>query len=379
MIRLAALLVLIAATAPAATKTGRYHNRDAWTVDTPTLRVSILQWGGHIAEIALKEPGTLNPLWVQKRPTIDPYQYDAKLHEKYYGGGSGARLISGIAGHNLCFPFWGDPTEAEFKAGMTYHGETAIVQWRLSTAADDGLTVIADMPESGTRFIRKVKVAGQVAYFVSTGENRTAWDKAVGWCEHATIAAPFLEKGVTQIEASLTRGRNLGDESGKEFAWPTGFDGEARIDLRTVRNIEKSGFVNNFLIDPKREIAFFSAYHPRLRQVFGYVFRRAEFPWLNIWEANEPAMLTRGLEFSNTPTHGTLKAMVQAKPIFNTPMYEWIDARSGITKRFAAFSARVPEGYQGVADVRVSGAKLELVELKTGKVQALDFDGGFFK
>ena len=82
-------------------RTGRFQNRDSWTVETPALRVSILQSGGHVAEIVLKGDAEVNPLWVQKRPTIDADQYDPAKHEKLYGGGPGARLMAGLVGHNL--------------------------------------------------------------------------------------------------------------------------------------------------------------------------------------------------------------------------------------------------------------------------------------
>src|SRR6266853_4298914 len=86
-------------------RTGRFQNRDSWVVDTPALRVSIMQSGGHVAEIVLKGGGEVNPLWVQNGPTLDAEQYDPARHEKLYGGGPGARLMAGLVGHNLCFPF----------------------------------------------------------------------------------------------------------------------------------------------------------------------------------------------------------------------------------------------------------------------------------
>ena len=355
-------------------RTGRFHDRDSWVVDTSGLRVSVLQSGGHVAEIVLKGGAELSPLWVPTLPTIDAEQYDAARHEKFYGGGPSARLLAGLIGHNVCFPFWGDPSEAEFKAGMTFHGETGVTRWKLIYAKGDTLLVSADLPESKTRFTRSLRVAGAVAYFTETAENLSAWDRPVGWCEHVTIGPPFLEKGVTVIDASLTRGRNAGDTSGKEFAWPAGM-AETGIDLQKVRDVASSGFVNNFLVDRARPFAFFTAFHPKRKLLFGYIFARQDFPWLNVWEANNPAMLTRAMEFSNTPTHGTLRELVKTPELFGAPAYEWLDAKGRMTKKFAAFSAHVPEDYKGVADVRIAGSKLEIVERVTGRVATLEWNG----
>jgi hypothetical protein len=141
-----------------------------------------------------------------------------------------------------------------------------------------------------------------------------------------------------------------------------------------VRDVPRSGFVNNFLVDPGRAYGFFAAVHPRLRLLFGYVFARDQFPWLNIWEANTAQMLTRGMEFSNTPTHGTLRALVAVPQAFGAPAYEWLDARGRLRKRFVAFSTLVPEKYRGVADIRIGSGTLEIVERETGRVLALDLD-----
>jgi len=189
------------------------------------------------------------------------------------------------------------------------------------------------------------------------------------------MGPPFLEKGVTVTDASLTRGRMSGDASRREFVWPSGA-AETPINLRTVRNIPRSGFVNNFLVDPAREYGFFAAFHPRLKLLFGYIFPRKSFPWLSIWEANNPEMLTRGMEFSNTPTHGTMKELVKTPELFGVTAYEWLDAKGKITKKFAAFTARVADWYRGVADVRLAGGKLEIVERETGQVIKLDWDRG---
>ncbi len=368
--------VSLAAAGAAATGPSRFQNRDAWTVDAPRLRVTIVQSGGHVGEIVLKGEGAVNPLWIQGRRTIDPETYVAARDAKFYGGGSGAKLMSGLMGHNLCFPFWGDPSPSEAAAGMTYHGETGVVRWRQLAGRDDSLTLRADLPESRTRVTRTVRVRGQIAYFEETAENESAWDRPVGWCEHVTLGPPFLERGATVIDASLTRGRASGDPTHREFRWPQGFEKQT-IDLRKIRDVKAAeGFVNDFLVDPSREYGYFAALNPRLHLLFGYVFPRAQFRWLNIWEANNAEMFTRGMEFSNTPVHGTLKVLVRTPQLWDTPTFEWLDAKSKLAKRYCAFSARVPENYRGVADIRVQGANLEIVERETGKTMRLEFEPG---
>lgn len=379
---LAALVPMLAASQ---VRVAKYQGRDVWRVESPEVRVAITQVGGHIAEIVLKGEMEINPLWLQSRPTIDATEYIPRKHEKLYGGGAAAKLLSGLMGHNLCFPYWGDPSDSEYRAGMTFHGEAGIVRWRKLSEQHAGrrhqIRLAADMPESKTRFTRTITLfPGQpVVYFENQAENLAALDRPIGWCEHVTVGPPFLKKGVTLFDAALTRGRRSGDTSGQEFRWPEG-QAEASVNLRTLRDVERSGFVNNFLVDPAREFAFFTTVNPEQGLLFGYLFRRAEFPWLNFWETNQPAdddqpaLLARGLEFSNTPTHGSLKALVAVPTLFGVPAFEWLNARSSLIKKFCAFSARVPVGFQGVEDIKVESRLLVITEKGRDRIVNVLFD-----
>jgi hypothetical protein len=379
------MLCAITLNAWAEVRSAKLQNREVWQIESPQLRVTITQVGGHVAELVLKGRDGLNPLWVQSRPTIEPTEFIREKHEKLYGGGPASRLLSGLIGHNLCFPYWGDPSESEYQAGMTFHGETGIVRWQRVGEQKEGaaqqLSIAADLPESRTRFTRTISLTAEesVVYFENRAENLSALDRPVGWCEHVTVGPLFLKKGVTLFDASLTRGRNIGDSSGKSFEWPTG-QAETAINLRTVRDIERSGYVNNFLVDPKGEFGYFTAVNSEQRLLLGYLFRRTEFPWLNVWEANQtatndqPAMLARGLEFSNTPTHGSLKALVAVPKLWDVPAYEWLSARGALVKRFCAFSAEVPDGFKGVQEIRVKDKALEIVERDNGRIVRIAFD-----
>ena len=307
--------------------------------------MTILQSGGHVAELVLKEDGAVNPLWTQSRPTIDPDRFDPARDSAKYGGGSGAKLMSGLAGHNLCFPFWGNPSDTEDRAGMTYHGETGIARWRKLAGGTDWLTVSADLPESLTRFTRTVRIRNQVALFEETAENLSAWDRPVGWCEHVTFGPPFLERGVTEFGASVTRGRVM--SSGKEIRWSDG------LGMQSSR-----GFVDNFLIDSSRDLAWITAYHPGRHLLVGYVFRPRDFPWLNIWESNGRDMTTRGMELSNTPVHGTMRAIVAEPKLWDVPTFDWLPAKGKLGKRYLAFSTHTTSAPGAIKGVALEGKML---------------------
>jgi hypothetical protein len=355
-----------------ATAVTQYTGRSAWTIDAPHLRVTVLKGGGHVAEIALKTPGAVNPLWVQSKPTMDPVNFVAARDAQRYGGDASAKLMSGLAGHSLCFPYWGNPSPSEERAGMTFHGETGIVDWRLLRSGDGWLELGAELPESHTRFVRRLTVHGTVVWFDETATNEAAWDRPVSWCEHVTMGAPFLERGVTTFAASATRGRPNGSAANAQQVWPQGREDDKEIDLETVRHAASGGEVNNYLVDPSRAIGYFAAFNPKQSLVFGYIFRRTDFHWLNVWESFTPDIFTRGMEISDTPVHGTARALVGTPSLWDTPTFEWLNAKASLHKQFAAFSVAVPRGFRGVRDVVVEGSRLKIVQRDGGPGIVID-------
>lgn len=345
-------------------------------METEQLRVTVLECGGHVAEIVCKSAGDTNPLWVQNRPTIDSDQFDPRIHGAIYGVDAEARAISGLCGHNLCLPFWGKPSEAEERAGMTFHGETNIVRWKALAEAPGLLKTAAILPNAQIRFEREMVCRDNLVHFAARAENLSAWDRPIAWCEHVTLGAPFLDAACTSFASNLTRGfetKAEGPAGGpkEEFFWPqgkgefpqrlTGFDARMRADL-----------VNSFLVDPACEHGYFAAWNPGLRLLFGYIFPRRDFPWMNVWESSNAERKTRGMEFSNTPVAGTMKALMRTPEIWGTPTLEWLDAKGELRKSYTAFSAVIPEDYPGVANVTVSGGKLTIAA--NGGGESIHFD-----
>jgi len=106
-----------------------YRGRRAVTIENEAIRVTVLEGGGHIAEICDKATG-VNPLWTPPWPSIEPEDFDPIAHRSYGAGPAERRLLSALMGHNLCLDFFGGPSPEEEAAGLPAHGEasTAIYQ-----------------------------------------------------------------------------------------------------------------------------------------------------------------------------------------------------------------------------------------------------------
>jgi hypothetical protein len=329
----------------------RYRNRRAVQMENECLRLTVLAEGGHLAELLHKTAG-VNPLWAPPWPSIEPSTYDRARHPEY-GCDAESKLLAGIMGHNLCLDTFGGPSPEEAAAGMTVHGEAPVAPFRITESGDE-LIAAADLPAARLGFERRIRLEGAWVRITETVENRSPLDRPVAWTEHVTIGPPFLEKGATQLRTPATRSKvfeaPFGDAAymlpGAEFDWPfvPRMDG-GTSDLRVYTQAAASGGFTAHLMDPRREKAFFFAWSPRTRVLLGYIWTRADFPWLSLWEENlsrtEPpwngATLTRGIEIGASPMPETRRQMIERGRLFGTTCYRWIPARTKVRLEYSAF------------------------------------------
>src|SRR3954463_8288676 len=174
---------------PAMTSSLLYRGRRASTIENQDLRVTVLEGGGHIAEILDKRTG-VNPLWIPPWRSIEPSSYDPARHPEY-GGDAESRLLAGIMGHNLCLDVFGAPSAAEAAAGMSVHGEGAVADYEITSTANE-IRARADLPQAGLRFERRLGLESKVVRISETVENLSSLDRPIAWTEHVTLGPPFL-------------------------------------------------------------------------------------------------------------------------------------------------------------------------------------------
>jgi hypothetical protein len=334
-----------------------YLGRRAATIENADLRVTVLQHGGHIAEIFDKAAG-VNPLWTPPWQTIDPSAY-GPANSALYGEGADGPLLAGIMGHNLCLDIFGPPSDGEARAGLTAHGEGSVAPYQLITRGEE-LTAKAEFPIAGLEFERHIRLRDRMVEVHETLKNVTNADRAIGWTQHVTLGPPFLERGVTQFRASATRSRTFESAFGAddylrpaaEFEWPMApaLDGGS-IDLRVFTDAKRSSAYTAHLMDQDRPAAFFAAFAPAFRLVFGYVWRPADFPWMGIWEENHSRLqspwnghtLTRGMEFGVSPMPETRQAMVDRGWMFGVPCFRTIGAGSSVSVEYCAIARQAEQ------------------------------------
>jgi hypothetical protein len=357
-----------------------WQGRSAWLLGNNLVEMVVLAGGGHIAEFRFR-PATglpnLNPLWTPPWKTIEPFHYDAEKHAHRYGPAITGKMIAGIAGHNLCLDYFGAPSEAEVKQGLSIHGEAPCLLWkhnRKASANSEGrLRLAVPLPVAGLGFEREIAVrpGESVAYFKERVTNLRRADHFFHWVEHVTLGPPFLDIRNSQAFISAGRGRTFPHgyegkellEAGRNFRWPLAQRASGgTADLSKPFCKQGRGFVVTMMLDARRDVEYFAVVNYRHRLLFGYCFHRKDFPWLAIWEENKARKdppwrgktQARGFEFGSTPFPVGKAEAFSRGSLFGAPGFSVVPAMGRKSVSYVSFLTPIPEGFLEVKDIRTA-------------------------
>jgi hypothetical protein len=276
-------------------------------------------------------------------------------------------------GHFLCCDRWGPPTPAELENGMFYHGEAPQVEWQVSASAESSATVGCDMPMAGMTIQRSVEMApgAAVAVIKETVRNVGVLCRMYNCVQHPSIAAPFLN-AATVIDCNGKRGFAQGDNTNTcaehpeqpTFEFPATINrAGAPADARTMTGGDDD--VQSYEVDPASELGWVTATDPSSGLVFGYCWKRADYPWISLWCCSrDDGYMSRGIEFGTTGLHKPFPMLAKHPTLFGLPTFLTLDAQESQTRGYAMFLAEVPEQYAGqvtgVSNVTMDGAQLTL-------------------
>lgn len=365
-------------------KSTAIHNRQGWLLDNGVIKLFLMKGGGHIAGLRLKGVEKVNPFWAPPWKSIEPWEYDQQRDGKRYG----IKLLACIYGHNLCLSAFGDPSPDEEKSGITCHYEAPVARWSLFrkkiTARSISLEYGCLLPAAQMKFIRTatMRAGSNVINVRETIQNMARRDVPFTICQHVTFGPPFLEPGVTAFDMPSAKGHTFPAKFGSpqrlkidhDFKWPKGPGLKGGVDhAQRVVNLRFAGknkygdFYAN-LMNTRREQAWFSAVNPCLGLLIAYVWRRADYPWVGVWEENRARKavpwngksLTRGMEFANTPFPIGLRKSVDLGRFFGEKTFAWLPARGKVVHDYSILAARVDKNCAGVAEITAEKQKFEV-------------------
>ena len=289
-----------------------------------------------------------------------------------------AEQISPLAmmGHFLALDGFGAPSDEELKAGMSFHGEVGRMPLKIVAREESGpvrsVTLQGFLPLAQETLTRKFELVDgeNVVYVTSDVESALAIDRPISWAEHATLGPPFLESGKTQIDMPATKCRVREEKSGssgriaflKDFDWPMApLTGGGSLNLASIPAGEVFQDLASCLIDPARTYGYVTALRADKQLLFGYVFRREDYPWMMNWmNYTGDNRAARGTEFSTQPFDVSHRETVDEHEMFGTPTYKWLPAKSRIQSKFLFFYTKVPSGFAEVIDVMLEDGQLKI-------------------
>ncbi|MDQ6678070.1 MAG: hypothetical protein M3Z09_12315 [Acidobacteriota bacterium] len=290
-------------------------------------------------------------------------------------------------GHFLCLDGFGAPSDEEKSAGWPFHGEASKQQFEVvQEPLKKGVTTLklgARLPLAQEAVTRTVTLLdGENVVYVDTEvESLLSVDRPFSWAEHATIGPPFLAPGHTVIDISATdcRVREQKEGStgklayGKDFTWPLAPLTEGgTVDLTKVPTGGPSLDLAACRIDPARANGYITALRPDKHLIFGYVFRRADYPWVMSWmNYTGDAKAARGIEFSTQPFDVSHREAVDAHQMFGAPTYKWLPAKAKLGSGFLFFYANTPDGFGSVADVKLENGRILILD-RSGRTVMLN-------
>jgi hypothetical protein len=339
-----------------------WEDLPALLLSNDKIALTVLPEGGAMAAIVLADDKEkINPLW-------NPYWIARQAGLN--------RPANFYRGHFVCVDGFGPASQDERAAGLPMHGEAHTLPWELKSYRKQDRTTSASfavaLPLAQETFTRTFHMVDgeNVVWVDSELTNLLAFDRPAFWGEHATIGAPYLEPGKVAVDMPVSKSKTKAYQiqptptrqlqSYVDFEWPLAPTIDKQLfDVRTAPMRQGTTDHTTALLAPSRRLVYVTALHLDRRLMIGWVFRREEFPWVQTWLSNPgPSRMTRGLEFATQPFDLTRAEVLKHGPLFDTPVFRILAAKSTLSSSFLMFYTRVPEGFRRVDDVQLEGGKL---------------------
>jgi hypothetical protein len=285
-------------------------------------------------------------------------------------------------GHFLCFDRWGPPSEAEKANGFRHHGEVNTVLWTLLTPPRkiDGrstCSMMCKLPMAGLQMNRKIELSvDEPVYFVTEEiKNLNINGRIFNIVQHVSIAPPFLDKSTLFDNNALQGFEDRGDGSLNQdetiLKWPQADHKGEKVNLRQFEG--DWPYVSSFVYGQNEEYGWVTACNPSKNLMLGYIWKVADYPWINFWRSMENGVpMAFGMEFGTTGFHEPFPVIAKKGKIFDRNIYAFIDAKEVISKSFTAFLSKIPEDYKGVEKIEISNSAF-IIKEKNGSSRDITY------
>ncbi len=259
-------------------------------------------------------------------------------------------------GHFLCLGRWGLPSKGEMKAGVPNHGQIANINWTLKENLKNLLSMDVNSELEGLHVERTIVLDKNNAVYAVKEEvtNINPLGRLYNMVQHPTLAAPFLNE-LTIIDCNATTGFDQVSYKEAEkniLKWP--YLKDTNEDLRNPKKPYNAVF--SFIINKNSAVGWITAYSPKYNLLFGYIWKRNNYPWVHLWQHWEDNEIKyRGIEFGTAGIHQPFKEILETSTnIFGEKTFGYLDAGETISKNYISFILNVDDNFKGVRDMKIA-------------------------
>ncbi|HEY4063127.1 MAG TPA: hypothetical protein VGM30_14575 [Puia sp.] len=269
-------------------------------------------------------------------------------------------------GHFLCCGRWGHPSAQEAADGMPDHGTFSNMEWRGTRQGGQRLEMEATSGAEGLSIVKTLDLDLREPVFLVRDRIRNIGTRPESFhlVQHPTLSFPFLDDG-TLINCNASIGFNQAhalQAEGHMSRWPLGYceDGSV-LGLRQSERPYNGLF--SFLIDREKPIGWIAAYSPEYRLLFGYCWRREDYPWVHLWQHWEERRIKyRAMEFGVAGFHNAFGDLPAYPAEFmGERAYLHLGRGEETERSYICFLQALPGGCSGVADIKWDGSAIVIL------------------
>jgi hypothetical protein len=275
--------------------------------------------------------------------------------------------VSVLQGQYLSIGRWELPTPGEVKLGMPLSGEPANNWWKFDGKSNTGeLRMNCDALLDGFSIERHV-ILSQSDPLIKVREKFTN-DFSIGRpcsiVQHLILAAPFFD-GQVSLNSNAFIGFNqelaFKNPCLHEYHWPNAFIDTLQISTTNLCNFS-SRFKYTASLIFSDSIGWITIYSSKLKLLLGYAWKSSEYPWLHIQnDINYGKPPIQGISFGTSGMDERFSFEDRITTTFhNIRNFDFIDAKSSITKTWYCFLITVPIGFERISGISYLNDRLAL-------------------
>ncbi len=309
-------------------------------------------FGGAITDFHLKDN------------TINPFTWTVNNSDMPLNNRRGANFT----GHFLCLGRWGSPTEGEIEAGVPHNGQSGNTCWQLKKPASSlQMKMQSSAPMDGIHVKRTIVMdaLSPVVKVTEQVQSTTTISRLFNMVQHATIGPPFLDTSVV-IDCNAGKGflqsMSYPDPQRFQFEWPNGLADSAGAALDLQSSATPFSYVATHIFNDR--IGWITATNASRNLLVGYIWKTAEYPFVNVWQQwKDNRLWAKGLEFGTTGVGKSYQDLLEVDTRFNgIPSFFLLDAKQQFQKSYCCFLLKIPAGFRGVQSVKLFDGKIAIIE-----------------